>query len=450
MDDLTTKMYGSVQITENDVISHSADIFRPIAQEVSMLEGRCIAYRPVSFSQTGPFEFQIIPRHKQYVNLSKTRLYMKVRITKSDGAILTNTDFVAMTNLGVSTMIRQVDIEIGGKQVPDLTNTHFHYKTYIETMLSYSFTARDSHLRASLLYPDDAFTFDDTKWHVSTAADQSANKGYKIRMNKAKLSAKMEAMIPLQSDFLQSDRFLPPDIPITIKLSRESDAFALMSNIDTGGYKIEILDMKLYVKFIELNPAITEAHARDIATKPILLPINKTEIKTHTFPTGLTTFSIPNVFSGNLPKSIIIGLLNNANYNGTYKTNPYNFQHFDLNYLCLRVNGEQVPTDPYTPDFENLLFMREYREFFDNLGIHHDDTGNIVTPDLYRGGLCFFAFDFSPDGCNGFHYHPAKTGVIDVDIRLKTALTHPLTVLVFATYNAIVSIDKNINVNVDV
>jgi hypothetical protein len=447
MEDLTKKLVGSLQLTENDVISHSIDIFRPVSQEVSMTGGKTISIRPISMSQDGPFEFQIHPRGDyQYIELSKTRLYMKLKIVKADG---TNTAAnICGTNLLGSSLFKQVDIEIGGKLIPDLTNTHFHYKTYLETILSYSETARQSHLKAHHWTPDDAGAFDDVKWGA-TDTEQSKNTGYVERCKTGKDSKLFEIMFPLHSDFLQSDRAFPPGVRFNIRLTKEKDAFFLMTN-STDPHKILIEDMKLYMHYVDIDRRIFESHANTLQTKPFLLPINKSDVRTQSFAAGLKALNVPALFTGNLPKHIIIGIVKNKNYHGSFDTNPYNFENNSINYIALRVNGALVPTDPYEPNFDDNLFVREYRSFFDNLGIHHDDAGNFISAKYYKNGCTLFAFDLTPDRCNGFHFHPTATGTIDLEVKLKNTLTDTVTIMAFATYNAIISIDKDFNVNVDV
>lgn len=442
MDDLTKKLVGSVQLTENDVISHAADIFKNVAQEVSMEEGATCCVLPTNFTQKGPYEFHFTPRGHRYIQLSKTRLYMKLKIVHGDGTDIANTEHVSVCNLIGSSMIERVEIDINGKPESDLTNTHFHYKTYLETLLSYGYTARTSHLQASRFIQDTGLHFDDVAYHAT--ADQSTkNKGLAVRRTMTEKSKFFDVMFPIHSDFMQCDRLLP-SMNFTIKLFRQqNDNFFLMSPTDDKTYKIHIEEMKMYVRYINVSPAIFRSHELQMANKRMILPINKTEVKTHTFPTGFNMLNLPNFFNGILPKHIIIGILHNDNYNGTIKTNPYNFQNHDVNYMCLKVNNVLVPAEPYTPDYENKLFIREFRSLFDNLGIHHDDCGNSIGTAEYFNGTNFYAFDLSPDLCNGFHSHPFQPGTIDIDCRLKNPLTKPVTLMAFAIYNAIVSIDKN-------
>ena len=54
---------------------------------------------------------------------------------------------------------------------------------------------------------------------------------------------------------------------------------------------------------------------------------------------------------GQLPKRRIIGFVDNKAFNGNHKLNPYNFQHFSINYLPFYVDGVQIPSKSLQPCF---------------------------------------------------------------------------------------------------
>jgi hypothetical protein len=186
---------------------------------------------------------------------------------------------------------------------------------------------------------------------------------------------------------------------MNLKLTRADDAFLIMQpTTKTTAWKIVISDMKLYVPYISIADNIVAHHRKLMATQPVLLPIKKTEVLTHHFPTGLTNIFIANQFTNRLPKSLIIGMVETASYNGNVNKNPYNFQHFGINYVQLFRNGVQNPIEAYTPNWatDNEMFHRELRSFYDNIGIGTDNIGNAVVSDMYKGGATLFAWDFSP------------------------------------------------------
>jgi len=47
------------------------------------------------------------------------------------------------------------------------------------------------------------------------------------------------------------------------------------------------------------------------------------------------------LFSGQLPTRLMIGLVTNQAFNGHAESNPFNFQHFNLNEIALYLDGQQ-------------------------------------------------------------------------------------------------------------
>jgi hypothetical protein len=79
--------------------------------------------------------------------------------------------------------------------------------------------------------------------------------------------------------------------------------------------------------------------------------------------------------------------------------------------------------------------------------VSHNDLTSQVNKALYKGGCTLFAFDLSPDGCNGFHFHPKRTGTIDLNMRFNDDLDGPIYVIVMATYDSCLTIDQYLNID---
>ncbi len=432
--------FGSLQITENKIIANGANLFAPVVQEASLVDGTTTTYRPLNLTNEGPIEFNIKPVGMKYVHLAASRLFAQLKIVMANGNILPLREEVAFVNLPLNSMFKTIDIEVGGRLQPLLGNTHSNYKAYFETMLSYSESARTSHLRASMLLMD-------TAHHFETFG--AANVGYTHRKHLTARSQSIQVAGPLHSDFLLIDKYFPPGAEITVRLHRAPDAFALISNVANAEYKIIIEDIKLRVRFLTLADNIVKHHMKQFEMGNAIFPINRTELKSSAHPLGLSNLTIPNLFTGVLPKHIIITMIRSTNFNGTYDTNPYLFHHMNCNYVTLSVNGEILPSEPYKPNFGLGLFTREYRAFFDNVGISHDDIGNVMTPELFSGGMFMIPFDLTPDRCNGFHSHPKKSGSINLELGFSEDTPYPFQVLAFATYDNVVSVDKDYNVSVE-
>jgi hypothetical protein len=100
-------------------------------------------------------------------------------------------------------------------------------------------------------------------------------------------------------------------------------------------------------------------------------------------------------------------------------------------------------------DYANDHFMKPYRAMFDGVGIYSDNTGNNISPELFKGGNAFYVFDLTPDCCNGEHEHPSNIGVIDINISFKEALSKPMEVIVYSSYNNKIFINNDGEISTD-
>lgn len=389
--------------TENDVASHSTDLFRPVEQEVSMTGSNTIAIRPVSFCQSGPYAFNITPRGNQYIQLNQIRLYVKGQVVhKFSETAIDLEDGVGVCNLLPNALFQSIDVDIGGRQINELQNTNLGYKAYLETLLSYSVDSKKGHLSASGWEPDSAGHFADLKFGENTVDDYTINtQNVGLIGRRKSLDRIWDYMIPLHCDFLNTERLLPPGVDLTLRLTRsDKDSFMLMHNTDPGEsgtpYMIKLLDLKLYVPYITVTQAIVDRHISMIRELPVLLPIKKTEITVHHFGAGASNIYMSNLFQNRLPKTLIMGFLASDSFNGVVSSNPFEFKHFDVNHVQAIRNGDAIPNEPYTPEWEGRLYNRELRCFFDNIGIGTDNLSCGMTSMLYRGGATFFAWDFTP------------------------------------------------------
>src|SRR5215469_3369796 len=130
-------------------------------------------------------------------------------------------------------------------------------------------------------------------------------------------------MEPVHCDLFYQDRYLPSDVSFKLQLVRNRDAFCLMSDAAQTAYKLNINECKLYVRKVKLSPAVFVAHAKAMEVGNAKYPVRRVVCKTFTVPQGNLNFTQENIFSGLLPSRVVIGLVDNAAYNGSYTLNPF-------------------------------------------------------------------------------------------------------------------------------
>lgn len=415
---------GPKTLGELDIVSDGSDITQEISLERSVVRSHTACIRPVNVQSDGPFELKIWPQQSQYIQLNSHRLYVRCKITKEDGSDITEEDPIAFINNAGNSLFSNIDILINDLTISQLTNTHTDYKGYLENLLSYDPQASD--LEAG------GWAMDNDKW------DDVDNNGHCTRKEWTDGSlfggrTSREFMISLPSDFLQVRKMLPPGFAVTIKLTRNPDNKCLYGPVDAG-YKVKIEDMRMYVKYMELDPSLEKAHNSVLMKGGLVYHLSKTLITTSSVGIGMTNCIIPQIFNGTHPKSILIAFTDQKSYDGAMTKNPYYFAPFDVASIHLGVGGARLPSDPYSLDFPAGLCVRAYRDLLDAIGMK-DDDGRRLTLEQYRNGCTLFGFDLTKDSCAGFHCHDPDSGVISLEVNFHKALTAPLKILAVAVYD---------------
>lgn len=146
----------------------------------------------------------------------------------------------------------------------------------------------------------------------------------------------------------------------------------------------------------------------------------------------------------------IIGFIRNDRLNGSINLNPFNFEHFNFNYLSLFIDSVQVPSKPYTPDFANQLYTRNFSTLFSDSGILRSDAGNNISFDEYANGYCLTVFDLTADmSCRDQHWNLIKHGTLRLEVRFAEALAQTITAIVYSEFDNLIEIGENRTISLD-
>ena len=145
----------------------------------------------------------------------------------------------------------------------------------------------------------------------------------------------------------------------------------------------------------------------------------------------------------------MLGLVDNTSFNGCMTRNPYEFKHYNVNFLSLYVDGVQVPSKPLTPSFADEQYLRSYITLFEGTGMLHDNRGHGISREDFKEGFALYAFDLTPDMAEGSHVDPIKHGTIRLDIHFKEALRETVNVVLYSEYDNLIQIDRARNIVVD-
>ncbi|XP_023289846.1 uncharacterized protein F54H12.2-like [Orussus abietinus] len=220
----------------------------------------------------------------------------------------------------------------------------------------------------------------------------------------------------------------------------------------TDSFKVHILEASLFVRRVNVNPGILLSHERALAKTTAKYPLTRVEVKVMSMHSGLHGETLDNAILGQLPKRIILGFVDNRAFNGDRKLNPFNFAHYNINYLSLYVDGIQVPSKPLQPDFtKNRLYVDAYHTLFSGTGRHFLDQGNCIDREKYPDGYCLFAFDLTPDlsANENSHWNLIRHGSVRIEVRFENALSSTVNCIIYAEYENVLEIDASRHVLVD-
>jgi hypothetical protein len=220
------------------------DLFSVPPTQTSLEKGHWVEHQPVSsVADAGPITFTV-PGTEDYVDLSKTILVVRAKVTKADGADLDADEKVGIVNNFLHSLFKQVDVFLKEKQVTQATST-YAYRAYLETLLNYGPAAKDSQLTASMFYKDKAGKMDVADPTVANAAN--ANLGLKKRYEFSKTSGTVEMTGPIFCDVFMTERLLLSFVDLKLVLNRNSREFCLMASEDGADYRVKLTDAYLKI-----------------------------------------------------------------------------------------------------------------------------------------------------------------------------------------------------------
>ena len=101
-------------------------------------------------------------------------------------------------------------------------------------------------------------------WNKDTPGQQdkrtTENKGFTARKKLTAVCKSVQMMGKLHLDLFCQDKYLLNHVDLKIKLRRSRDSFALVA--DTANFKIKIKEMALYMRKVQLSPAVRMGHVK--------------------------------------------------------------------------------------------------------------------------------------------------------------------------------------------
>jgi len=108
-----------------------------------------------------------------------------------------------------------------------------------------------------------------------------------------------------------------------------------MANADN--YEIKIKDLALFVRNVQLSPAVRMGHVNALEMTSCKYPTYRSQSRygstwQHELRPGQHVLR-------QLPKRLVIGCVDSDALNGAITKNPFDFKHYKINFVVLNVDG---------------------------------------------------------------------------------------------------------------
>lgn len=426
--------------------------FDAVVKQAAITNADRVEIAPKNAINDNCIEF-LIPKSPDYTDLSKTLLAVRFKIvagnsTSSDPPAVAATEKVGPINNILHSLFSQVDVRINNSLVSSTDNL-YPYRAYLENLLSYGNEAKAEQLWYDGWVQDSAENMDQSDpLAVATAATATTaaivpNLGLKARHSR-QAGKSITYIGRLHSDIFHQDKLILDGCDIDIKLIRNKAPFALMSSTASANYKIFIEKATLLVWRKKIQPDIMAIVAKTLEHRSAQYNLKRIDMKTFTIPANTRSHNLT-LYRGKLPSLLILGFVTNSSFNGSYTENPFNFQHFGLTQLALKVNSHTINAFVFNAlDFSNGEYGLAYDSIRTAMHKSFKNCGTGIKPSEYGRGYTLFAFDLTPNDPAG-HDGENATGTVDLEVAFSDALESAPTLVCYSESDAIFLLDKNRN-----
>lgn len=370
-----------------------------------------------------------------YIELNKTEVDVKFRITKDDGSNLAAGDHVGTINYPGATLFQNVEIVLNDTIITQGSNNYAE-RAIMEVLMSYSKEACDGWLRGALFEKDTAGKMDVAD---PNAADDAVNKGLKTRAEYSKTSNLVTVRSKLHEDFFNQSRPLPSGNKLHIKFTRHQDPYCLMSAVGGATYKVVIQDMVLHIFKIRVSNNVK----LNQVGKSIIFPIDRVEQKSFNVQKEGTMVMVDTLHDGQIPTRLVFGFVDIEAHTGKYSLNPFNWVHGDIRKVTLSRDGQMVNAGPLEVNFTTGNVMDGFWSLYRATNIRYSNAGMLIDMDDYKkGGYNLWAFDLSPSQCDEQFNDPKRRGKLSLQVEFAQARAKPLALCVYLQFNSEIIINK--------
>ena len=224
----------------------------------AVVSDRVSIYKPIAALDKNVLEFVVPSDNESYIDLN-IKLMVEGKLTKLDGTEFDNTDYTGVVNNLLHSHFSQCSITLNGTSMTP-SKDFYHYRSYLETLLTYGTDAARTHLTTGFWYVDTGNVLGVAD--PAAAVDANTNTRFKTRYNLMMQSKELELFGKLHSDIFNVPTLLIPGVQIQVKLDRSKSEFYLLTTKHDAKAVFKLTDAALHVRHVKPSPSILIAHTQ--------------------------------------------------------------------------------------------------------------------------------------------------------------------------------------------
>jgi len=403
-----------------------------------------------SLEGQGSVRFEI-PANPAFLDVAHNALYCKFRLVRDNDAVMVcdgnnPQDRAGPINYIGNTYFNQMKVYVGGKLLWDSGDT-YHYKAFLEALMGFDYTTKQSFLKSALFTCDQPGTQAQNNNNVSFMEDM-ANTGIVTRLSFARNSAEFETMATLHCDPFNQERLFPNRMNMAIELFRNPNALVVHSDI-VHNYKLKLVDCKFFLRMVETTPTLTMAFESQLLKMPAKIPIRRTEIKVLHMAVGRQDLPSTHLHSGQLPRRVVVAMVRSDAFIGDYSLSPFNFKNFGLSRISLSAGGKDYPPSPLEVDFAHNRYVQAYHMMYQAMKGNAEARTFGITWEQFKFGCGLYCFDLSPDSSGSAGYFQLiSEGSVELKMRFSNPLdvaatgARGINILTYLEFDNMINIDR--------
>ena len=428
-------------------------LFAPPAANDGVEHVEEVVYRPTSQLTThnSCLDFYIPPGPK-YIRLDSVSIALQLQVVTREGIPPGPKENVTLANHPIASLFNNLEVRLNGVDCNKFPAPFYSYKSYLDTLTGYGEEAKNSWCE-SMMFQQEVLDMDNPRMFLKDPLDDveksrlTANHAL-IRRNDRTTSGRVfEIEGRLNADIFKCKRYMISSVGLAIRLWQSRDQFRLMAeDLEGKGYTIRFVDCSLKVEMATIAPELVISHETMLDKQDALYPFEMSDYRVYTIGKSDLTVCVDNLFNGRVPKTVMCVLVSSDAMNGDYGLSPYNFQHFDVNYVNLSVDGVPVPSSrPWNLAFDQDQYVEAFVNLYKTTGQLGEDAGSGISLEAYKRGNTVFAFPVAAK--SGLASH-AREGHVRLEMKFGKPLPNAVSLIVIGKFDAVLSVKKSRHVQI--